>query len=243
MSLFNKIFKSNTVDNTCNTNIIDERKHKINLRKEKVDEVIVKNGISNTKARVVFALDESGSMIYMYENGEIQELLERIFPIALSLDDNGELEMFKFNNGYSSCPPVNINNVLLYTTQTLKCNGGGTEYSPILNKILKDYGFDNKDDIPTFVIFVTDGDCCDNSNAEKTIIELSKYNIFFKFIGIGNERFSFLKHLDDMRGRFVDNADFKAISNINKISDNELYDLLFDEYSSWLVDYKKKKGE
>ena len=43
-----------------------------------------------------------------------------------------------------------------------------------------------------------------------------------------------------MTGRYVDNADFFAVSDINSMSDRELYTKLFDEYPEWLSDNKVK---
>lgn len=79
---------------------------------------------------------------------------------------------------------------------------------------------------------------------------MSKTPIFIQFVGIGNERFRFLEKLDDLDGRYVDNANFFSISDINKIQDHELYSLLLKEYPQWLqypevkdmISKQKKKG-
>ena len=70
--------------------------------------------------------------------------------------------------------------------------------------------------------------------------EISDKPIFWKFIGIGNERFTFLEELDDMSGRVIDNADFVKIENISNISDDELYKLLMQEFSEWWTEAEKK---
>lgn len=46
--------------------------------------------------------------------------------------------------------------------------------------------------------------------------------------------FPFLEELDDMGGRFVDNADFFAVSDPVGIPDEQLFDLLMTEYPGWL---------
>ena len=70
--------------------------------------------------------------------------------------------------------------------------------------------------------------------------EASKYPVFWQFVGIGNDRFEYLEKLDDMGGRFMDNADFFQIRDIVSISDNELYTKLLTEYPSWLTEAKQK---
>ena len=46
--------------------------------------------------------------------------------------------------------------------------------------------------------------------------------------------FPFLQELDDMGGRYVDNADFFAVSDPVGIPDDQLFDLLMTEYPGWL---------
>jgi stress response protein SCP2 len=46
--------------------------------------------------------------------------------------------------------------------------------------------------------------------------------------------FQFLEELDDMPGRFVDNADFFSVADPAELSDEQLYDLMMNEYPGWL---------
>lgn len=46
--------------------------------------------------------------------------------------------------------------------------------------------------------------------------------------------FSFLEKLDDLSGRYIDNADFFSVEDPQHVSDHELYDLLMQEYPSWV---------
>jgi hypothetical protein len=46
--------------------------------------------------------------------------------------------------------------------------------------------------------------------------------------------FQFLEELDDMPGRFVDNADFFSVADPADLSDEQLYDLMMNEYPGWL---------
>jgi hypothetical protein len=43
-----------------------------------------------------------------------------------------------------------------------------------------------------------------------------------------------------MDGRYIDNANFFHIKDIETISDNELYDLLLNEFPDWLKEAKEK---
>ena len=53
-------------------------------------------------------------------------------------------------------------------------------------------------------------------------------------VGIGNEQFIFLKALDELPGRVVDNANFFEVKQINTISDEQLYNQLLQEFPSWI---------
>ena len=43
-----------------------------------------------------------------------------------------------------------------------------------------------------------------------------------------------------MEGRFIDNANFFHIKDIEKISDEELYNNLLNEFPEWLAEAKTK---
>lgn len=93
---------------------------------------------------------------------------------------------------------------------------------------------------PVYVIFITDGDNFDHAPSESIIRESAKYGIFWKFVGIGNASFNFLRQLDNMTGRVIDNANFIEIQDIASISEQELYNLLLEEFPSWLKEARQK---
>ncbi len=45
-----------------------------------------------------------------------------------------------------------------------------------------------------------------------------------------------------MEGRFIDNANFFHIEDIEKISDEELYNNLLNEFPSWLIEAQRKRN-
>jgi len=79
------------------------------------------------------------------------------------------------------------------------------------------------------------------SHAQK---QLSSYPIFWQFMGIGPKReFEFLAKLDDLKGRYVDNADFfnieeRELLGGKPISDEVLFDRLMTEYPKWCAEAK-----
>ena len=118
-----------------------------------------------------------------------------------------------------------------------KYDMGGTRYSPVMGDIIKKH---SKTKVPTFVIFITDGDCSDRLESEELIKKASDKSIFWQFVGIGGASFRFLQSLDDMSGRVVDNADFFSVDSISKLTDEQLYNKLLGEFPGWLKEAKNK---
>lgn len=210
---------------------------KISLRKEIVQKEVIRHKISSTAARVVFVLDHSGSMRTMYRDGTVQDVLERIFPVAMLFDDNAEMEFYWFDSVFRELDPVNYDTVDGYVQRVILSKNehfGGTSYAPVMQEILTRYGKSHPAPIPTFIIFITDGNNSDKAAAKAVLTEASHYNLFWKFVGIGDERFEFLQRLDDLKGRFIDNANFVSISDLSGIDDQTLYSMLLEEYADWL---------
>jgi hypothetical protein len=128
---------------------------------------------------------------------------------------------------------------------------GGERTSPLMEKL------------PVYVIFVTDGQTTDQAGTKKQVIWSSYEPLFWQFMAIGQSSrnvtaqgappakkkrgglgarlasmmtgdFQFLEELDDMPGRFVDNADFFSVADPAALSDEQLYDLMMNEYPGWL---------
>lgn len=233
---------------------LNERKTTIiNLKKEK--------GIENQKAQVVLALDFSGSMTDLYRTGRVQNTIERLLPLGLAFDDNQEVDFYLFHDDVIKMPEtINLKNLGGYINDKVigKYGMGGTDYAPVISQIVKDFGnggstvkrglfgFGSKEadakvlDLPVYVIFITDGETGNRSGCELAIKDASHNGIFFQFLGIGNEQFNFLKKLDTLGGRLIDNANFQSVNSLDGISDSDLYKLLLAEFPSWIPLAKAK---
>lgn len=231
MGLFDFGKKSKAVEETT------ENKQELLLKRKETLEVVLKTkNLDSVKARVVFVFDESGSMSPFFDSGEMQRLTERLMPIAITFDDNGEMECYGFSNNYQEHTSATKENFTNFIDKYVKpkIKWGGTNYAPIINKITNEYGLENPSTDPTFVIFQTDGDNFDKSHAKDALIKASNYNIFWKFIGLGSARKEFLEELDDMPGRVVDNANFFNVTSIDRLNDSDLYKSLMEEFDQWL---------
>lgn len=230
----------------------------INLRKQQVINLKKEIGIGGVKAQVVLALDFSGSMSTLYSNGTVQETLERVLPIGLAFDDNQEVDFYLFHDTYIKVDP----SITMATIAGLaakidrKYSKGGTNYAPVINKIIQEYrpitaevkagglrgmlgGKETKVEAakyPVYVIMITDGANFDKEATKAAIIEASKLNIFIHFVGIGPDKgeFKFLEKLDStLIGKALDNVSFMYIEDLNKISDDQLYRGFMKEFPNW----------
>ncbi len=228
---------------------------KLDLRKQIVLDISKKKGIENQKAQVMVCMDISGSMEHLYNNGFVQRVLERIIPVAMQFDDNGEMELYLFEN---SCRKhknsITLNNIDGIVTREIigKYPFGGTSYAPPIQMIKEDVVGETKSstsfsffgskrtidpkklDIPAYVIFITDGANSDHGATESILKEVSNYGLFFQFVGIGSASFPFLEKLDNLAGRLIDNANFFKVTSLDAMSDDDLYNKLLGEFPDWL---------
>lgn len=233
-------------------------KHVINLSKCVVDISKKANiDLGDIKAKVVVALDYSGSMRSLYNNGTVQETINRLVPLGLTFDDNGSIDMYLFQNDYKKLEDINLNNYDKYVKSIIDKSGyrmGGTEYAPVLEAIIntdedksnngffgklfgsKNKSVDTNNNEITFVLFITDGANSDASRTDKIIRESSdpKLKTFIQFIGIGDENFNYLRKLDDLDGREIDNTGFSKMKDLKKANDEELYNNVLEQFSEWL---------
>lgn len=192
---------------------------------------------------VVQVVDTSGSMRHLYRNGTIQRVVEKVLGLAAVLDDDGQVPTIYFDVNARRSEDVDLTNYTGFIDRTVDQNklGGGTHYAkPIeLLRTLRDgepwvqSGPVKTAAMPRLVLFFTDGDAQDKEAARQMIREASREPMVFVFIGIGPEKFTFLDELDNLKGRFLDNATVVSIRDLTKISDDELYREMTKELKAW----------
>ena len=91
-----------------------------------------------------------------------------------------------------------------------------------------------KDQIPTYVLFISDGGVGSRRQMQKLLTKAAELPIFWQFVGIGGRDYGALEKLDEMSGRIVDNCNFFSLDRIESVSDERLYELLLEEFPDWL---------
>lgn len=241
--------------NDMKGSVINLSKTVINLSKEKGFD------LTGLTSQVVLVLDHSGSMDRDYANGAVQDVVTKMVPLGLTFDDNGEIEVFKFDNIAEQIKEsLNIRNYENYVKKYVyRTNDmGGTEYARPLELIYKDYcgaekstGFFGKlfgkkastgsitgvtsEQTPVFVIFITDGDNSDEYDTNRALDKLKENNVFVQFIGISNSKFKYLKDV----AKNYNNASFVKFNDISKMnSDDEIYAKILTDFAEYLASRK-----
>lgn len=259
---------------------------KITAAKEAAISVAKSKGLGDLKAKVVLAMDYSGSMDPLYTAGFVQRAFERIVPLALAFTPDKSMPCYIFSSGFNRVlPDVTESNVHNYVQNNIrnKYSYGMTEYAPvmraILNQVIKEntpggttttedgkrsafdgiksfFGGGPKKpaiepttaDIPTLVIFITDGDnnTDDKPKATAAIVEAAKHSIFWQFWGLSHsksDKFAYLEKLDTMSGRYIDNANLMTSSEetFDNLTDDQLYTMLLGEFPSWYKEAQTKE--
>lgn len=241
MAFWNRKEKKETVNK--------KREDKIARAKEELASVIADTsratGISllKVKARVVVVIDHSRSMDFEYDNGTVQEVLDMFLPFAWQFDDDGEIQVYIFDNECTRLKTaMTADNYQNYVEKEIinKFSYGSTCYSKAVQKVDKEFNDKESKNLPTIVFFVTDGACNDNDEqaSDKAFIESSDHGIFFALIGVGSNRFKYLRHLDDLEGRQYDNTGFMQFSDFSKVSSLSVFTNALKDFVPWL----KAKG-
>lgn len=215
----------------------------ISLLKKTAGVILEKKKLTNVVARVGLILDISGSMRTLYKNGTVQKVVERILAVANQFDDDGALDVWVYDNEFSRLKSVTERDFVNYVDEYILSNDlihkfGRNDEPPVMEDVINKYTVEQPEKVPTFIVFINDGGC--KRTIKKPIVESSNKPIFWQFVGIGDSNFEVLEKLDTLEGRFVDNANFFHIKDIEKISDEELYNNLLNEFPEWLQEAKSK---
>ncbi|MGM0920211.1 MAG: vWA domain-containing protein [Bacillota bacterium] len=216
----------------------------INLMKKTAGIVLEKKKLTGVVARVGLVLDISGSMRNLYKNGTVQKVVERILAVASQFDDDGMLDVWVYDNEFSRLPSVterdfeNYVNLRILNSDTIHKFGRNDE-PPVMYDVMNKYLKDDPSKDPAFIVFINDGGC--KRTIKKPVVSSSDKPIFWQFVGVGNSNFEVLENLDTMEGRFIDNANFFHVQDIDAITDEQLYDRLLNEFPDWIREAKEKR--
>jgi hypothetical protein len=227
-----------------------------------------KHNFDGQKAKVALVADFSGSMRNEYRDGTMQRLAEKVLAFGTQFDDDGSIDVFVFDSSAAHLGELGLHDYQGGIDRLTRGRRmGTTDYAGAFRAVTKHYGFDSvapgattkkglfgfgkqtapaagglttPANEPVYALFLTDGTPDDRRAAEEALREASYAPIFWQFLSIGRESIPFLEKLDDMDGRYIDNADYKPVGNVDRLGDAELFDLLLDEYPAWVAEERRR---
>lgn len=225
------------------------------------------NRLGGQKAKVALALDFSGSMRKRYQSGAMQRLVEKVLALATQLDDDGAIDLFVFDTDADYLGEVTLENFRGFIAKvTDGRHMGTTNYHDLFKGVLDHYDLTPQRNIvaggglvgdtrkfdeyaplsspinePVLAIFLTDGSPDSKTKAVKELVTASYAPVFWQFLSIGSESIKFLEKLDDeVKGRYIDNADYKPVGDVDKLTGDELYSMVLDEFPDWVIEERKR---
>lgn len=224
--------------------------------------VVLKKGFdpAHNKAAVVGSLDDSGSAQPLYRSGEMQRVADMIFAAGLVFDDDGEMPVSFFNSRVQDLGNITLSNCKGFIERQ-RPEWGGTSYVSALEWVIKTAGFRTSDiahsrssggglfglgkrsgsslsvkataPYPTFAVIVTDGEPSDGQAAADLLTRMSQLPIFVQWIGVGSNNFRYLRQLDELGGRLIDNAGFFDAKEAR--NDSDMLSGLLSEFPDYVV--------
>ncbi|WP_413519398.1 VWA domain-containing protein [Psychrobacter glacincola] len=215
----------------------------VNLAK-KATISLEKRQLQQLTAKVALVLDASGSMNRQYKQGRVQEVVNRLLPLAVSFDDDQALDCWAFARDPQYLGEIGLSN---YDGFIDNAHGGWRKWvlGPRINneaevmKAVTDFYQKDGLDVPVYVLFISDGGVSDNRGITKVMTKAAKLPIFWQFVGLGGRGYGILKKLDDMTGRVIDNCNFFELDDLDDISEEALYENMLEEFPSWLKEARE----
>lgn len=223
---------------------------------KKADDVVARKGLVGHRAKCVLCLDHSGSMRGQYKSGAMQRLAERVIALATRFDDDGDIDVFTFDTSARYVGTLGLSDYEGGIDRLVTGHMGTTNYAEAFRSVTGRFGFETERhgffggsklaplkrpaDYPVYVVFLTDGSPDSKREAKEELIKASYAPVFWQFLSIGSERIEFLQKLDDLSDRYVDNADYKPVGDVDALSDERLYEILLDEYPNWVAEERRR---
>ena len=215
----------------------------VNLAK-KATISLEKRQLQQLTAKVALVLDATGSMNRQYKQGRVQEVVNRLLPLAVSFDDDQALDCWAFGQHSQYLGAVGLDNYVDFIDSVQggwrKWElGSRTNNEAGVMKAVTDFYKKDGLDVPVYVLFISDGGVRDTRGITDIMIRAAKLPIFWQFVGLGGRSYGILKNLDDMTGRLLDNCSFFELDDLDDVSEEALYENMLEEFPSWLKEARE----
>ncbi len=238
--------------------------HLVSLVKE-TSVILEKKGLNpeSYKAAVVGTLDFSGSASGLYQNGTMQRAADLGFAAGLVFDDDGSVPFSLFDSGVTDIGEITLGNCQGFVDKAIRGRRmGSTDYVSALKWIVDTAGFGKvnlgsggggffrkgsslevkaKAQYPTYALFVTDGEPNGGTEGQirQYLTQMSQLPIFVQFVGVGPHQFQFLRQLDELDGRLIDNAGFFDAKEVGN-DQSKMLEAMLSEFPQYYADARRQ---
>lgn len=223
--------------------MLDKAPKLVNLAK-KATVSLENRQLQQLTAKVALVLDATGSMNRQYKQGRVQEVVNRLLPLAVSFDDDQALDCWAFGQHSQYLGAVGLDN---YEDFIDSVQGGWRKWelgsrtnneAGVMEAVTQFYQKDGLD-LPVYVLFISDGGVRDTRGISRIMTQAANLPIFWQFVGLGGYHYGILKDLDEMTGRLLDNCSFFELDDLHDVSEESLYESMLEEFPSWLDEARK----
>ncbi len=192
---------------------------------------------------VIGLMDESYSMQGFFNDGTVQEIVERALAWAASVDSDGMAPFGGFANGHIWHEDVDLTNVAGIVRSRGWQPWGMTNLAASLQAILDmihQMG-DGWQMDPILLFIVTDGMPQNQGEVKRLIGELSQYPVFIKILRVGSDPGAkqFVEFLDNMTdGRLVDNVEAPDDDLYRGMSDDLFNSMMLKDMDKYITEAK-----
>src|ERR1043166_134540 len=246
---------------------VDVNKFDLEKAQRTFDRFLLEKGLNTAPTmRVGAAPDISGSMNSKLtaatrggDDSQAQRTLNQLMPPALKFDDDGQVDVFTFDNRCDYVCTMDKSNFESYIRANRIAARGGTEYAPVVEAVLRHYfGGTAKAAVeagkslikgllskaapapaqptassgkdPVLMMILTDGDCSDRRATEQALVDSQSQPIYWQFVGVGGASFPTIKYLADK----LPNVGDVYLRDFG-LSEEEVYrQLVSDELVTWI---------
>lgn len=192
---------------------------------------------------VIGLMDESYSMQPFFNDGTVQEIVERTLAWAASVDSDGMAPFGGFANGHVWHEDVDLSNVNGIVRSRGWQPWGMTNLAASLQAILDmihQMG-DGWQADPILLFIVTDGMPQNQGEVQRLIGELSQYPVFIKILRVGTDPGArqFVEFLDNMTGgRLIDNVEAPDDDLWRGMPDDVFNAAMINDMDKYIMDAK-----
>lgn len=207
-----------------------------------LDMAIKRWNVRDFSIKTALVMDCSGSMLNRYDDGTVQNIIDKVVPLAVQFDDDGSLDFWYFGDKSKRQPSVtaqNYRSAVPRDWESMMEELGYENNEPVvMREVLAEYWGNSA---PSCVLFITDGSITANNEIAELLRRSSFMPVFWQFIGVGGNSYGILEHLDTIERMNLLNADFLAIEDFKSFSVSDLYDHILKSLSSWIDASAEKK--